>query len=97
MVVIVETQCDPQKLCRTFKLLGYDDLLATENRGYAGGIVVAWKKDNISVILCSKKFQFLHLKVSYPGGCEWYFTPVYASPSEDNRRVLWEDLKSIAD
>ncbi|WJX55720.1 hypothetical protein P8452_41455 [Trifolium repens] len=97
MLVIVETRCDPMKLCRTFKLLGYDELLATENRGYAGGIAVAWKKDNINVTLCSKKLQFMHLKVHLTGGRDWYFTAVYASPNEDNRRVLWEDLKNIAD
>jgi hypothetical protein len=97
MLVIVETRCDPKKLCRTFKLLGYDELLATENRGYAGGIIVAWKKDNINVTLCNKKFQFIHLKVNFVDGQDWYFTAVYASPNEENRRVLWEDLKYIAD
>ncbi|MCH86446.1 hypothetical protein A2U01_0007303, partial [Trifolium medium] len=71
--------------------------IATENRGYAGGIVVAWKKDNMNVTLCCKKFQYMHLKVNVMGGCDWYFTPIYASPNEDNRKSLWEDLKLIAD
>ncbi|GAU32701.1 hypothetical protein TSUD_145750 [Trifolium subterraneum] len=96
MLIIVETRCDPKKLCCTFKLLGYDEMLTTENRGYTGGIVVAWKKENINVTLTSKKFQFMHLKVQFPNGRDWYFTPVYASPNEENRRVLWEDLKNIA-
>jgi hypothetical protein len=39
----------------------------------------------------------MYLKMSYPGGCSWYFTPIYASPIEENKRVLWEDLKLIAD
>ncbi|GAU43826.1 hypothetical protein TSUD_399190 [Trifolium subterraneum] len=37
LLVIVETRCEPSKLCRTFKLLGYDGFLATEVNGYAGG------------------------------------------------------------
>ncbi|PNX88081.1 hypothetical protein L195_g044181, partial [Trifolium pratense] len=97
MLVIVETRCDPKKLSRTFKLLGYDDFIATEVNGYAGGIVVAWKRDFITTVLCSKKFQYIHMKVNYAGGKEWYFTAIYASPNEENRRMLWEDLKYIAE
>ncbi|MCI31671.1 hypothetical protein A2U01_0052883, partial [Trifolium medium] len=96
MLVIVETRCDPTKLRRTFELLGFDDFLATEVNGYAGGIVVVWKKDFITATLCSKKFQYIHMKVSYPCMKEWFFTAVYASPNEDNRRILWEDLNQIA-
>jgi hypothetical protein len=96
MVVIVETRCDPNKLRRTFKLLGYDEFTATEVQGYAGGIVVAWKKDYIMVDVCNKSFQYMHLKVKYPNGGWWFFTPIYASPIEDKRRLLWEDLTAIS-
>jgi hypothetical protein len=97
MLVIVETRCDPNKLCRTFDLLGYDGFSATEVNGYAGGIVVAWKEDHINVDICKKKIQFMHLRVHYPNGRYWFFTPIYASPNEENRRILWDDLKHIAD
>lgn len=65
--------------------------------GYAGGIVVAWKEEFLTVELITKKFQFIHLKMRLEKEREWYFTPVYASPNEDNRRILWEELKVIAD
>jgi hypothetical protein len=96
LLVIVETRCDPSSLERTFKLLGYDGLAASEIHGYAGGIAVAWQKDNISVDICIKKFQFIHLKVQYHSGEQWFFTAVYASPNEENRKLLWEDLCDIA-
>jgi hypothetical protein len=96
MIVIVETRCDPLSLDRTFKLLGYDGLVATNVQGYAGGIAVAWQKDQVSVEDCIKKFQFIHLKVNYSSGEQWYFTAIYASPNEENRSLLWEDLREIA-
>ncbi|MCH82272.1 hypothetical protein A2U01_0003073 [Trifolium medium] len=82
MLVIMETRCDPNKLRKTFNLLGYDNFSATEVQGYAGGIIVAWKKDDISVEVCIKSFQYMHLKVNYP--------------NEANRNALWDELKVIA-
>jgi hypothetical protein len=96
MLVIMETRCNPDKLKRTFNLLGYDGFLAMENSGFSGGIIVAWKVGCFVVNIITKKFQYLHLKVNYPRGRAWFFTAIYASPQEINRNVLWNDLKSIA-
>jgi hypothetical protein len=96
MLVIMETRCDPLKLRRTFELLGFDDMVSTEVRGFAGGIVVAWKRDNITVDVCKISFQYIHLHVKYPNDDWWYLTPIYASPIETIRSVLWEELKNIA-
>ncbi|MCH79376.1 endonuclease/exonuclease/phosphatase family protein [Trifolium medium] len=97
MIVIVETRCDPTKLRRTFQLLGYEGFVASEVNGYAGGIIVAWKEDSINVQLGMKKFQFLHMRVQLLNKQQWFFTAIYASPNEENRRTMWEDLKNIAD
>lgn len=37
----------------------------------------------------------MHMKVQYGNGRTWFFSPVYASPNIDNRKILWEDLISI--
>jgi hypothetical protein len=95
-LVIVEIRCDPNRLRRTFTLLGFDGFIATEVEGFAGGIVVVWKEDYLKVELQCKKFQFIHLQMCYSNGINWFFSPIYASPNEDNRGALWEDLKSIA-
>jgi hypothetical protein len=76
--------------------LGYDGFLSTDNAGFAGGIIVAWKLDLITVQLEEKKFQYMHMRASYPSGRDWFFTAVYASPQEDNRRMMWQDMKNIA-
>jgi hypothetical protein len=96
MLVIMETRCDPTKLYKTFELLGYDEFASVNCQGYAGGIAVAWKKDCMNVDVCVKKFQYIHMRVQYPNGDWWFFTAIYASPTEDNRSLLWNDLKDIA-
>jgi hypothetical protein len=97
MLVIMETRCDPNKLKRTFNLLGFDGFLASEAVGYAGGIVVVWNENLFTVELIHKSFQFIHMKVHYPEERVWYFSAIYASPNEENRRNLWNDMKHIAD
>jgi hypothetical protein len=41
MIVIVEIRCDPNKLSKTLNMLGYEDYVASEGQGFAGGIIVA--------------------------------------------------------
>jgi hypothetical protein len=96
MFIIMETRCDPEKLRRSFRLLGFDGFSAMKVQGYAGAIVCSWKEDSITVDVCTKNFQYMHLKVKYKNDGWWFLTPVYASPHEARRVSLWDDLKNIA-
>jgi hypothetical protein len=55
-----------------------------------------WKEEYMTVHVCIKKFQYIQLQVQYKNENSWFFTPIYASSCEENRRLLWEDLMSIA-
>jgi exonuclease III len=46
VMVIMETRVDPKKLNKTIKLLGFDHMHHTDCRGFAGGIIVAWKSSD---------------------------------------------------
>jgi hypothetical protein len=96
IIVIMEIRTDPYKLRRSFELLGCDGFVGTEVRGYAGGIVVGWNSNEVNIQVMENNFQFLHLNVKYGDDREWFFTPIYASPHEDSRRFMWDDLKRIA-
>jgi hypothetical protein len=76
--------------------MGFDGFEASAGSGYAGGIVMVWKKDSVVVEPLHKNSQLIHVKVKCIHRKEWYFTPVYASPNEDNRRILWENLYHIS-
>jgi hypothetical protein len=96
VIVIMETRVDPQKLSKTFKLLGFDNMQHTECRGYAGGIVVAWKTSEVYVNVEIIDFQFMHLLINFLNGPKWNFTAVYASPREETRNEAWLKLKNIS-
>ncbi|PNY06740.1 endonuclease/exonuclease/phosphatase family protein [Trifolium pratense] len=90
MMVILETRCDPEKWRRTFALLGFHGFCATDVIGYASGIATGWREEDMKVQLVDRSFQYMHLKVNYKDGKEWFYTPIYASPIEGNRKILWD-------
>lgn len=51
ILVIMETRCDPNKLEKTFQLLGSDGWCCTNIRGYAGGLVVVSIEGDVSISL----------------------------------------------
>lgn len=40
--------------------------------------------------------KFIHVIINDPRGRVWMFTAIYVGPSEDRRKVLWEELKKIS-
>jgi hypothetical protein len=92
----METRVDPNRLTKTFKLLGFDNMQHTKCRGYAGGIIVAWKSGDVQITVESIDFQFMHLNIAFMGGISWEFTAVYASPKEDLRKEMWTKLKNMS-
>jgi hypothetical protein len=96
VIVIMETRVDPEKLRNTFTLLGFDKMHHTHCRGFAGGIVVAWKVDEVQMNVVMTDFQFIHLQISFTGGPAWHFTSVYASPREELRMEGWQKLQNIS-
>lgn len=96
VVVIMEIRCDPKKVEPPLKRLGFDKKLVFNNNGYVGGIVIAWQSCSFNIEEIIKISQFLHVVIQEANMNEWYFTAVYASPSDDRRKMLWEDLKNIA-
>lgn len=96
ILVILETRIDPLKIKRTFALLGFEGFISSEVRGFARGIVVVWKENYANISLISKGFQHIHLKVDSQIDGEWFFTLIYASPNDDTRSELWDELFLIA-
>jgi hypothetical protein len=45
----METRVDPNKLKRSFELLGFDSFACAANRGYAGGIAIGWKSNFMTI------------------------------------------------
>lgn len=67
-----------------------------EGRGFAGGIIVAWKTRNISISVLETNFQFIHMQVQVRDSSPWCFTAVYASPVDATWVELWSRLHVLA-
>ncbi|WJX13116.1 hypothetical protein P8452_03545 [Trifolium repens] len=93
----MELRTHPMKIQKFVEMLGFDGFVFSENRGYSGGIVFAWKKDVVEVECNQVESQFIHTKVMLQNGNFFFFTTVYASPNEDTRHGMWNNLKGIAD
>jgi exonuclease III len=96
VMVIMETRVDPNKLNKTFKLLGFDFMQHTDCRGFSGGIVVGWKSNDVQINVEITDFQFMHLTIAFMNGTSWKFTAVYASPREELRKEMWLKLHRIS-
>ncbi|CAK8573936.1 unnamed protein product [Lathyrus sativus] len=88
IIVILETRRVSVKLKKAFEKLGFEDFIYTDNYGFARGIKIGWKEEDVSVSLAHKEFQFIQV---------WNFTTVCASPNAENRKLLWEKLKDISE
>ncbi|CAJ2649027.1 unnamed protein product [Trifolium pratense] len=49
ILAIMETHISPLKLQQSFQLMGFDGFNYSENRGFAGGIIVVWKSNKVDV------------------------------------------------
>lgn len=92
--VFMETRCDPLKLHKPLKKLGFKQFFSIVNEGVAGGIIVAGKYDQLKITWCAQEEQWIKLYMRSADGTDWRFTSVYASPSEQRRKVLWEALRA---
>lgn len=93
---IFETRCNPSRLQKTFRLLGYDGFAFSQNRGFAGGIAVGWKIEVVGLVALRNEFQFIHFEVPMQHHSSWFLTLVYASPVEELRTELWRDISDMA-
>ncbi|XP_058741121.1 uncharacterized protein LOC131613470 [Vicia villosa] len=50
----------------------------------------------MTVNLCKSNNQFIHLRVRTNQNQEYLFTAVYATPNENDKKLLWEELSNIS-
>ncbi|XP_058778740.1 uncharacterized protein LOC131652797 [Vicia villosa] len=96
MLVIVETRCDPSIITKSLKKLGYDTFESSSNRGFAGGIAMAWKSGAMDVFILENNDQYIHSRIKMEDSSQWFFTAIYARPHENSKKKLWDALKDIS-
>jgi exonuclease III len=80
VLVLMELRTHPMKIKNSIEMLGFDGYAFSENRGFSGGIVIAWKENIVFVSCIHIDSQFIHSRLAINGKQEFMFTAIYASP-----------------
>ena len=77
--------------------LPFDGFITTNTIGYVGGLWVLWKIDDVEVLPLSSTEQEIHANIKVRSfNFTWLISAIYASPRIVERRILWENLKTVA-
>ncbi|XP_061353784.1 uncharacterized protein LOC133298506 [Gastrolobium bilobum] len=95
VAAILEPRVSGNKAVNIIRRLGFTNYIISDAKGFAGGIWILWDPLDVHISLIRKDDQFVHVWVEFPGKRGFYWTAVYASPKEDRRFFLWEDLKHL--
>ena len=97
ILVVTETRVGGDRASKIIEGLPFDGSITMETIGYAGGLWILWKSDEMEVLPLSSIEQEIHAMVKvHSSNLTWLMTAIYASPRLAERRILWENLKTVA-
>ncbi|KAK7836759.1 putative ribonuclease h protein [Quercus suber] len=97
MLIITETRVGGVRAAKIIEELPFDGFFATDTIGYAGGLWLLWKKEEVEVFVLSATEQEIHATVKVCHlNLTWLISPIYASPRVNERRILWANLMQVA-
>ncbi|RYQ83276.1 hypothetical protein Ahy_B10g101925 [Arachis hypogaea] len=89
ITVLMETRCSRMQAQSMIRRLGFHFSRVEETKGFSGGIWILWKDLDLSI-------NYIHIEVKQSNKDSWLLTTIYTSPQEANGRVLWTELKAMA-
>jgi len=95
LVFLSETRMSASRSKNLQWKIGLKHSLAVDSDGLSGGIVLFWD-ESISVSLLSQGERYIDVLVhDNPEDAPWRATFVYGEPRVENRRNMWELLRSL--
>ena len=97
IMVLTETRVGGERAARIIEKLPFDGSFATDTIGYAGGLWLLWKKEEVEVSVLSSTKQEIHASIKVSNSnLSWLFSSIYASPHLYERKILWANLTQVA-
>lgn len=81
-----------QKICRK---LGFSNFFIEDARGFSGGIWICWDNNVIDVNIVHRNNQAITMVINHNNKI-WIMSAIYASPTPNERRLLWNFLDKIS-
>ena len=95
LVFLSETRISANRSKNLCWKLGLKNCLAVDSDGLSGGLVLFWD-EHINVSLLSQGERYIKVLVcDNPDEAPWRATFVYGEPRLENRRDMWELLRSL--
>ena len=97
ILILTETRLSGPRAVDLAKSFPFDGFLCSQTIGFSGGIWILWKTDVVEIThLCSTE-QEIHTSVKVFGSnSSWLLSAIYASPRRSERRMLWQNLSTVA-
>ena len=97
IAVLVETRTCRQKTSTLIKAFPLTAWYLVEPVGYVGGILIMWNPERVWIHIIGESAQGVHglVEVRDPSS-SFILSSIYASPSYDIRKYLWNELKVMA-
>nr|XP_023878277.1 uncharacterized protein LOC111990725 [Quercus suber] len=97
MMIITETKVGNNRAKEITDLLPFDGALHADTVGYAGGIWLLWFTDLVDISQLASTEQEIHALVQVKSSnTSWIISAIYASPRYVDRRLLWDNLTTVA-
>ena len=94
----METKLGGTKAKEVTDRLPFDGAIHTETVGYSGGLWLLWNDDKVEIDELAKTEQELHVEVKVrASNLSWIFSAIYASPKNEERCILWNNLNKVAE
>ena len=89
MVIITETRVGGNRAKEITDTLPFDGAIHTDTIGYAGGLWLLWKSEEVEVTQLAKTKLEIHVVIKViSSDLSWILTCIYASPRFVERKLL---------
>ncbi|XP_075667401.1 uncharacterized protein LOC142636989 [Castanea sativa] len=95
-MVIGETKVSGERAKRISDRINLDEAIFAYSIGLLRGLWVLWDFDQFEIAKLASTEQEVHLIVTSTAKPPWLLSAIYASPRYAERRLLWENLESVA-
>ena len=97
IVFVTETRVGGDRASKIIEGLPFDGYITTDTIGYAGGLWMLWKTENVEVSHLSRTEQEIHAAIKvHSSNLTQFISTIYASPRLAERLILWNNLKTVA-
>ena len=98
ILILTETKASGDRAEKIVDRLPFDGAIFTNSIGLSGGLWLLCDSSRVSVAELSKTEQEIHALVTPNySNTPWLLSAIYASPRLAERRLLWDNLKTLSD